>query len=109
MNEGKKTSNAVAILHGRYVGSDPERRAAIDQARVHAEVARTILDLRTEAGLTQKELADLVGTTQSVISRLEDEDYEGHSLSMLNRIAKALNRKVTVIMTEADTDASGRH
>ena len=42
---------------------------------------------RTEAGLSQKELAEMIGTTQSVISRLEDADYEGHSLSMLSRIA----------------------
>jgi transcriptional regulator with XRE-family HTH domain len=65
---------------------------------VNAEVARTIYELREQAGLSQKELADRVETTQSVISRLEDADYEGHSLSMLNRIAKALNQQVQVVM-----------
>jgi transcriptional regulator with XRE-family HTH domain len=65
---------------------------------VNAAVARTIYELREQAGLSQKELADRVETTQSVISRLEDADYEGHSLSMLNRIAKALNRRVQVVM-----------
>jgi transcriptional regulator with XRE-family HTH domain len=65
---------------------------------VNAEVARTIYELREQAGLSQKELAERVETTQSVISRLEDADYEGHSLSMLNRIAKALNRRVEVVM-----------
>lgn len=99
MSERKKTTNAVEILHRRYVGEDPERKAALEAARVHAEVARTIYDLRTEAGLSQKELADLIDTTQSVISRLEDEDYEGHSLGMLNRVARALNQKLTVVMT----------
>jgi transcriptional regulator with XRE-family HTH domain len=43
-------------------------------------------------------LAERVDTTQSVISRLEDADYEGHSLSMLNRIAKALNQHVRVVI-----------
>ena len=43
-------------------------------------------------------------TTQSVISRLEDADYEGHSLSMLNRIAKALNRQVQIQMRPAEGD-----
>ena len=38
------------------------------------------------AGLSQKELAALIGTTQSVISRLEDSDYGGRSLTMLERI-----------------------
>jgi transcriptional regulator with XRE-family HTH domain len=47
-------------------------------------------------GLTQKALADMVGTTQSVIARLEDADYEGHSLRMLGRIAHALDACVAV-------------
>jgi glycine/serine hydroxymethyltransferase len=64
-----------------------------------AEVAQLIHDLRTQAGLSQKELADAIGTTQSVISRLEDADYSGHSLTMLNRIAGALNQRLTVTMT----------
>ena len=55
-----------------------------------------IYDLRTEAGLTQAQLAELVGTTQSAISRLEDTDYEGHSLSMLRKIARALGRRLLV-------------
>jgi transcriptional regulator with XRE-family HTH domain len=49
-----------------------------------------------DAGLTQKELATLVGTTASVICRLEDADYEGHSLAMLRRIAAALDRRVEI-------------
>ena len=55
-----------------------------------------IYELRMEAGLTQKELAKRVGTTQSVISRIEDADYEGHSLTMLQRIAAALQQRLEV-------------
>jgi transcriptional regulator with XRE-family HTH domain len=44
--------------------------------------------------MTQKELAARVGTTPSVISRLENDDYDGHSLAMLRRVAAALNRRV---------------
>jgi transcriptional regulator with XRE-family HTH domain len=98
MISARKTSNAVRILHRRYVGEDVQRKASLEQERVNAEVARTIYELREQAGLSQKELADRVETTQSVISRLEDADYEGHSLSMLNRIARALNRQVQVVM-----------
>ncbi len=98
MNKTRKTSNAVRILHRRYVGEDAQRKASLEQERVNAEVARTIYELREQAGLSQKELAERVDTTQSVISRLEDADYEGHSLSMLNRIAKALNQQVQVVM-----------
>jgi len=98
MNNSRKTSNAVWILHRRYVGEDAQRKASLEQERVNAEVARTIYELREQAGLSQKELAERVDTTQSVISRLEDADYDGHSLSMLNRIAKALNQQVQVIV-----------
>src|ERR1039458_7994524 len=98
MNKTRKTSNAVRILHRRYVGDDVQRKASLEQERVNAKVARTIYELREQAGLSQKELADRVDTTQSVISRLEDADYDGHSLSMLSRIAKALNQQVPVVM-----------
>ena len=89
------------------MGDDPARKAALEAARVHAEVARTICELRAEAGLTQQALASMVGTTQSVISRLEDEEYEGHSLEMLHRIATALNKRMTVVMTAEEPGSYG--
>jgi predicted transcriptional regulator len=49
-----------------------------------------IYDARTKAGLSQSELAVLIGSKQPVIARLEDGDYKGHSLTMLQRIAAAL-------------------
>lgn len=102
MSRKKETTNAVEILYRRYVGDDSARQASLQVERVNAEVAQMIHDLRTEAGLTQKDLAELVNTTQSVISRLEAADYDGHSLSMLNRIATALRHRLTVLMTAAD-------
>ncbi len=107
MNKTRKTSHAVRILHRRYVGEDVQRKAPLEQERVNAEVARTIYELREQAGLSQKELAERVDTTQSVISRLEDADYEGHSLSMLNRIAKALNQQVQVVMRPMERKHEG--
>lgn len=92
----KKSSKAVKILHHRYIGDDARRQASLEEERLNAQVARTIYQMRTDAGLTQKQLADLIGTTQSVISRLEDADYEGHSLSMVSRIAETLKRRVKV-------------
>ena len=90
----KATSDAVAILHRRYVTGRPKAEAGLAFARLNAAIAQQIHDLRTKAGLTQKQLADLVGTSHSVISRLEDADYEGHSLSMLQRISSALNYQI---------------
>lgn len=102
MKKNKKTINAIEILHDRYIKNDPDRRSSLEVERVNAEVAQMIYDLRQEKGLTQQELADLIGTTQSVISRLEDADYDGHSLTMLGRIAKALNKCLDVKLTEKD-------
>lgn len=69
------------------------------------EVSRLIRQLRGEAGLTQSALARRVGTTQSVISRLEGADYQGHSLSMLYRIGAVLDRKITVAASAEDPTA----
>jgi ribosome-binding protein aMBF1 (putative translation factor) len=53
------------------------------------DLALLVREMREDAGLTQTELARKVGTTQSVIARLEDAEYTGHSLAMLERIAVA--------------------
>jgi DNA-binding XRE family transcriptional regulator len=92
----KPTSDAVEIMQRRYYEGRPDRLAALEEARANDEVARKIYELRTKAGLTQRQLAKLVGTTASVICLLEDADYEGHSLSMLRRIATALDRRVEI-------------
>lgn len=92
----KTTKRAVKIIHRRYYKGKPQRQRALDRERVNAHIADAIYRLRTRAGMTQRDLARLVGTTASVICRLEDADYEGHSLSMLQRIADAFNRKIEV-------------
>ncbi|MFZ2282075.1 MAG: helix-turn-helix transcriptional regulator [Prosthecobacter sp.] len=92
----QRASDAVEILHRRLVAGKPERMAELEQIRADDAVARKIHDLRVQAGLSQRAFAKLVGTTASVICRLEDADYEGHSLAMLNRIAAAFHRRVEI-------------
>jgi ribosome-binding protein aMBF1 (putative translation factor) len=89
-------SSTVRYLYDRYVGAGPKRIEEYEQEVLNAEIARKIYDLRTKAGLSQRELAKKVGTSASVICRLEDADYEGHSLSMLKRIAGALDKRVEI-------------
>jgi ribosome-binding protein aMBF1 (putative translation factor) len=101
----RPTTDAVEILHRRYYEGRPERIDALEKARANDHVARKIVALRTEAGLSQRQLARLIGTTASVICRLEDSDYEGHSLAMLNRIAAALNRRVEIRFIPAEKRA----
>ena|SRR2546426_266334 len=93
---GSTTSDAIKILDRRYYEGKLERLASLEKERLNADIAREIYALRTTAKLTQRALAELVGTTASVICRLEDADYEGHSLSMLQRIATALGRRVQI-------------
>lgn len=98
--KAQKTSDAVKILD-RMIGDDGQLRRLANEAMVNAEVAQRIHEVRTKSKLTQKQLAELVGTTQSVIARLEDADYEGHSLSMLQRIATAVKMRLEVRFVSA--------
>jgi len=98
----KPTTDAVEIIHRRYFAGRPERLAELEEERANADVARRIRTLREKAGMTQAQLADAVGTTASVISRLEDADYEGHSLSMLRRIAGALDKRIEIRFVSLD-------
>jgi transcriptional regulator with XRE-family HTH domain len=84
-----------------FIGEDEELREMVRQEVLNAEIGQLIYDARTKTGLTQKQLADRLGTTQSVISRLESADYEGHSLSMLRRIAEALGQKLELRLSAA--------
>lgn len=94
------TSDALEIL-AHMIKGDTELEQMIEEESLHAHVAQLIVEQRTAAGLTQRQLAELIGTQQPVIARLEDADYEGHSLSMLNRIAKALHCKLDIRFTQA--------
>lgn len=80
----------------------------IAEERTNAAVAWQIHAMRLARGLTQRQLAELVGTKQPVIARLEDADYEGHSLSMLSRIGEALGCSVTVTLRPRTTRSSDR-
>jgi len=69
------TIDAVEIIHRRYYEGRPKRIAELAEAEANDTVARKIYELRRRAGLTQGQLAKLVGTTTSAISRLEDAGY----------------------------------
>jgi len=64
-------------------------RRTFERTQQQIDLALLVREMRESAGLTQVELAKRVGTTQSVIARLENAEYRGHSLNMLERIAAA--------------------
>lgn len=87
--------DALSMLKRRI--KNPKRfQQLLQEVAINAEIAQIIYDERTAKGLSQKELAKMIGTTQSVISRLEDADYDGHSLTMLQRIAMALDKELQI-------------
>lgn len=96
MKKKQFPSKAVQFLYDRYVGSDKQLAEEYEQEELNAEIARKIYELRTKAGLSQRELARRVGTSASAICRLEDADYDGHSLGMLKRIAESLDQRLQI-------------
>jgi ribosome-binding protein aMBF1 (putative translation factor) len=92
----KPTTDALEIIDRLLYEGKPERLRQLEEMQASDEVGRKIYGLRTKAGLTQSQLARMIGTTPSVICRLEDADYEGHSLAMLRRIAAALHRRIEI-------------
>jgi ribosome-binding protein aMBF1 (putative translation factor) len=76
---------------------DAETRAGVEQ---DLALGQLIYDLRTEAGLSQRELAERMGTTQSVISRLEEGGGARNRIDTLARVATALNRHLVVSFPE---------
>jgi len=103
----RKLTSAEEILDHMYA-SDPEYRSDLEREGNRLRAACAIYDARTAAGLTQAQLAERVGTTQSVIARLEDSDYEGHTLRMLDRIASALGQRVEVAFVPAHAPTTRR-
>jgi transcriptional regulator with XRE-family HTH domain len=75
---------------------DPEFTERFKKAGEAWDVALKLASLRKASGLSQKELAKRVGTSQQQISRLESPSYEGHSLSMLRRVADVLGANIHV-------------
>jgi ribosome-binding protein aMBF1 (putative translation factor) len=79
--------------HSKVVAERARRsatyRKTFERTLHQIDLALLVREMREDAGLTQVELARKVGTTQSVIARLEDAEYTGHSLLMLERIAGA--------------------
>ena len=90
--------------YSRWEDIKKQRPDPTDDTRSGAEqdfaMGQLIYDLRTEAKLSQRELAERMGTTQSVISRLEEGGGARNRLDTLARVATALNRHLVVSFPE---------
>ena len=91
----KITSDAVKILKDR-ISQDPELAYFVEEERKRLMLAEKIRQARHESGLSQKEVAQRIGTTQSAVARLESGNYERLSLSTLIKVTRALNRRLSL-------------
>lgn len=104
----KKAQGADALdVIGRMVGDEPEFWDDVAEEQERLRIAQLVHDARTGAGLTQQQLADMIGSTQPSIARLESTDYDGHSLAMLEKIAKALDMRLEVRFVRGARVAGG--
>lgn len=99
-----KTKDAFDILDKR-MKDVPDFDKRVAEEELHLKIADIVYDIREKAGMTQKELAVLIGTSQPAIARIEDADYKGHSLNVLARIAHVLGYDLEISLKKRDADA----
>lgn len=87
---------------------DPSLKEGLDKAGEAWDIAFQIINLREKAGLTQKELAKLVGTKQSNIARLESADYTSYTRETLYKIAKALKARLEIRIVPLNSPKSAQ-
>lgn len=80
----------------RKIEKDASLAIAVDIAKSDLRIAEEIYKRRKAKGMTQSSLAKAIGTSQSVIARLEDADYSKYSVRTLQRIAAALDAELGV-------------
>ena len=102
----KKGSNSASELIRKRFFNTPEREEAYRITKNEMDLGWKIRRVREAAGLTLAQLAKKVGTTASGISRIEDADYDKHSMSLLHRVAVALGLRLTVNFEPARTKRS---
>ena len=90
-----RTKDFAAVINAK-LASNPDLAAAVENESFNSDIAMKVYEARNALGLTQQQLADRAGTHQSVISRIEDADYDGHSLTLLKRVAEALGRQLRI-------------
>lgn len=75
---------------------DPEFKTHYQEEKQALKLAMKIADLREKKGLSQQQLAELMGTSQQAISRIESGEYEGFTLKTLEKIAAATGMRIKI-------------
>jgi len=75
---------------------DPEFKAHYEEEKQALMLAIKIVELRKKKGLSQQQLAKLMGTSQQAISRIESGEYEGFTLKTLEKIAESTGMRIRI-------------
>ena len=95
--------NSYSKNISKKILSDLSLRKELEDAKEAIDIAQQLYDLRKIEGLTQSQLAGLIGVSQPNIARLESGDYQSYSLRTLNKAAAALNSDIEVRITPKET------
>ena len=72
---------------------DPELKAAYDELQPEFDIIQALIDARTKKNMTQKELAEVTGISQSNISKIEN-GSRNPSLAMLKKLAAGMGMRL---------------
>ena len=107
----RRTKRQSAMAWTMDMLNDPRHRDAIEELMTELDVRQDLIQLREQTGLTQVQLAERLGTTQSVIARLEGKKTANVELKTLVRVAAALGARVRIsferIRTASRAKAAG--
>ncbi len=90
-----RTSNAVSLID-RWYGGDQEWDQMVLEEEIKARVGQIIYHLRTEANLPQTNLAEMIGVTQSMISKVENGDYSGNYFEVLFKVCFVMHKRLNI-------------
>ncbi|MDO8570058.1 MAG: helix-turn-helix domain-containing protein [Candidatus Daviesbacteria bacterium] len=98
----KRKKDDLDRLTEKLLKQDPSFKEAMNNADQAWDIALQLFDIRKKMGLTQTELAKLVGTKQSNIARIESADYTGYTLKTLEKVTKALKARLEIKIITQD-------
>lgn len=92
----KRKKDDLDRLMEKVLKEDPSFQEELDKAGRAWDIAFQIYGLRKKMGLTQTQLAKLVGTAQANIARIESADYTGYTLKTLEKVTRALKARLEI-------------
>lgn len=101
----KKNKDDFEKYVEKAIERDPSLKERLEKAGRAWDIAFQIHDLRERAGLTQKQLAEMVSTKQSNIARIESADYTSYTFQTLEKVTKALKARLEIRIVPSNSSS----